>query len=221
MDLNRPWTFDRSVAAVFDSHARQNIPQYERVVELSVEAVQARCGADDPIAEIGCATGYTLRQLERVGFRNVTGVDNSVAMLERCRPTSAKLVCSDSFPVEHGPFQAVIMNWTLHFVPPSQRYGYLEDVKASLMPGGLFVLTEKTQQSSFVEARYHDFKHANGMSRTEILAKKQSLVGVLESLPLEWYATCLASLGLQWEVILAEYGFVTFLITAPERQPSA
>lgn len=222
MDLTLPWAFDRSVAQIFDEHVRANIPGYERVVDLSLGVVQASCRQDERIAEIGCATGYTLRKLERAGFRCVVGVDNSVAMLERCGGTSATLVCSDAFPAEHGPYSAVIMNWTLHFVPPARRREYLVSVRAGLLPGGVLVLTEKTRQSEHCERLYHDFKRRAGMSDADIEAKKRSLVGVLETLPPGWYLHQLGELGFETEIIAAEYGFVTFVARlAAQRQESS
>src|SRR5262249_47220272 len=140
MDLSRHWRFDESVANVFDDHARQNIPGYEQVIDLSIRVVKAVCQPQDRIAEVGCATGYTLKRLEDVGFTNIVGIDSSEAMLEKCVAKHAKLIHSEKFPTDEGLFQAVLMNWTLHFVPLSWRAAYLESVRASLPPGGVLVL---------------------------------------------------------------------------------
>ncbi|MFO7537702.1 MAG: class I SAM-dependent methyltransferase [Chloroflexota bacterium] len=45
--------------------------------------------ADGPILELGCGTGRLLRPLARAGYQ-VTGVDNSEAMLARCRQALAE-----------------------------------------------------------------------------------------------------------------------------------
>lgn len=211
MDLNRAWQFDSSVAAEFEAHARQNIPGYEAVVDLSLTIARAHCKADDAIAEIGCATGFTLRGLEAAGFRNLLGVDSSKAMLDRCEVQHSELLCSDQFPSDRGPYKLVLLNWTLHFVAPSSRGQYLARLAHSMADDGLLVLTEKTQQSALVENLYHAFKRRQGMSEADIAAKKRSLIGALETLPHHWYVETLRDLGLSCEIVWAEYGFVTLL----------
>lgn len=215
MDLNRPWRFDAAVAASFDGHVRQNIPGYEHVVSLSLDVVKATCDKHDRIAEVGCATGYTLNALEAAGFTAVFGIDNSQSMLDKCAVRTARLICSDTFPVHAGPFQAVLMNWTLHFVAQQQRAGYLHDIRASLAPGGILVLSEKTQQSDLVEELYFDFKRRQGVSEAEILAKKASLAGILQPLPHAWYLQTLDTLGFAVEIVFAQCGFVTYLARLP------
>jgi tRNA (cmo5U34)-methyltransferase len=211
MDLNRSWRFDESVAIEFDTHVRQNIPGYEQVIAMSLHALRKTCRPDDKIAEIGCATGYTLELLTEAGFTNLVGVDSAQAMLDRCTAKNAQLVCSEEFPLALGPFRAVLVNWTLHFVAPEKREGYLRVLTQGMAPDGIIILTEKSLQSSTMESLYHDFKRAKGMSDDEIAAKKRSLVGVLETLPHEWYLDILKRLGFTTEILCAQYGFVTYL----------
>ncbi len=211
MDLNRPWKFDEQVANEFDVHARQSIPAYEQVIRLCLQAVKTTCSPADRIAEVGCATGFTLRQLEAAGFTSLVGVDSSKAMLEKCVHKHAKLVCSEQFPVEDGPFKAVLINWTLHFVPPAQRAAYLADIRRSLALGSILLLTEKTLQSPFVESLYHAFKREQGLSDAEIMAKKKSLEGVLQPLPHTWYVETLGNLGFTTQILWAQWGFITYL----------
>jgi tRNA (cmo5U34)-methyltransferase len=211
MEAVARWSFDADVAAQFVGHARCHIPAYERVVELSVRVAREHCGPRERIAEIGCATGHTIRKLEAAGFRDIVGVDASRAMLDACAARHARLVHSGRFPVAHGPFRLVLCNWTLHFVAPEERGGYLRELRAGLAAGGLLVLSEKTAQSPFNERLYHDFKRSRGVSEDEIAAKKRRLAGVLETLPLHWYLDTLRALGFDTEVLWAEHGFVTLL----------
>lgn len=208
---HHPWRFDASVAAEFDVHARQNIPGYEAVVATSVSVARAHCAPAARIVEIGSATGYTLRTLESAGFTNVLGVEKSPEMIARCRVQRAEVIESDTFPVERGPFDLALINWTLHFIPPADRAAYLQAACSALAPDGLLVLTEKTRQSPLVEAQYHAWKRSQGMSADEVEAKRRSLVGVLEPLPHGWYADTLAALGFETDVLAARFGFVTWL----------
>ena len=209
MDTVARWTFDAEVATQFVGHARCHIPAYERVIDLSVRVARELCDPRDRIAEIGCATGHTIQRLEAAGFRDIVGVDASRAMLEACTARHARLVHSEKFPANHGPFRLVLCNWTLHFVPPDERGAYLHEVRNGLAGDGLLVLSEKTAQSPFNERLYHDFKRSRGVSEDEIAAKKRRLVGVLEALPLHWYLDALRTLGFESEVLWAEHGFVT------------
>jgi tRNA (cmo5U34)-methyltransferase len=220
MDLNRVWQFDASVANEFDAHARQNIPGYEDVVGVSLAIAKACCAPGDRIAEIGCATGYTLGQLEQAGFQALVGVDSSQAMLDRCRLRHSTLVCSSEFPAQLGPFKLVLLNWTLHFVAPTDRGAYLQKLAAALADDGILVLTEKTHQSSLVEGLYHGFKKSRGMSEADIAAKKRSITGVLETLPHSWYLQTLERLGLDAEIVWAQYGFVTYMARRAPRAAS-
>jgi tRNA (cmo5U34)-methyltransferase len=213
MDLSPPpWCFNAEVAAGFEDHAHQNIPGYAAVVSVSRQVAMATCQARDPIAEIGCATGYTLRALEDAGFENLLGVDSAPAMLDRCIVRHARLLCSSDFPASAGPFKLILINWTLHFVAPQQRFEYLRDVIGSLHQDGLLVLTEKTRQSPLTASLYEDFKRSRGMSEEAIAAKRASLIGVLEPLPHDWYASAFKALGLTYEILWAQLGFVSYLI---------
>src|SRR5262249_32117275 len=208
------WSFDASVASSFVDHARRHIPAYDQVIDLSVRVAKAFCTPWQKIAEVGCATGQTVRRLEEAGFRNIVAVDSSQAMLEACEVRHASLGCSDRFPVDRGPYKLVLANWTLHFVEPGERASYLDSVRAALAPGGKLVLSDKTAQSPFVEQLYHGFKRSQGVSDDEIRDKKRRLAGVLEPLPAEWYVANLRRLGFATEILWAEHGFVTFLASS-------
>jgi len=211
MDTLKRWSFDADVAESFVDHARAHIPGYERIVDFSVQVARECCKHGDRIAEIGCATGFTLQRLEAAGFDNIVGVDSSAAMLEGCNARRAELVLSERFPSERAPFKLVLANWTLHFVPPEQRSAYLGAVREGLATGGKLVLSDKTAQSPFIERHYHDFKRGRGVSDAEIREKKRRLVGVLEPLPVQWYVDTLCKLGFAIEIPYAQHGFVTFL----------
>ena len=221
MDPNRTWCFDEKVAAEFDAHARANIPGYEQVVGLSVAAVEAYCQPQDLIAEVGCATGYTLNCLEKAGYFNTVGIDNSPAMLERCRKGPWRLIRSEEFPSELGPYKAILVNWTLHFIQPANRLAYLKSLASSLVQDGILIVTDKTAQSEFVERMYHDFKRRMGMSESDIAAKKRSLAGVLETLPHDWYCRAFWECGLESEILWAQYGFVTYLCRPKKPAPDS
>ena len=83
------WKFDESIADVFEQHAEQHIPTYLGVIQKSVDLCDILLRKNSSIIDIGCATGKTLRELRRRGFRNLHGVDSSQAMLNKIDPDIA------------------------------------------------------------------------------------------------------------------------------------
>lgn len=114
----------------------------------------------EQVIDVGCATGHTmLALLRRAAFKAVHGVDSAPAMVARCRANltaaghaavAARCVHElDTLPPLlslHTPLGAVLANWTLHFMSAALREAYLRSVLHALAPGGVLVLTEKTQQ---------------------------------------------------------------------------
>jgi SAM-dependent methyltransferase len=155
------------------------------------------------VIDVGSATGHTMLALRKRGFGRVFGVDASSAMLEGSRANlrsaghaaeaDGQLALGADFPPRPffggTPLGAVIANWTLHFiVEPAARARYLRSIHEALAPGGCLVLTEKTRQDAAARAMYHAWKQAppRNVSDREVEAKSKRLIGVLETLPVQW-----------------------------------
>lgn len=207
MLLSESWTFDADVAQRFGQEARDHIPDYERVIDLSINLVQAIYPnqRNIGIVDVGSALGYTVDQFRRRGYGNVWGIESSEAMIQQSLHPRF-ILKSNQFVAR--PWHVVLANWTLHFI--SARKEYLEAIYQSLSPGGMLLLTDKMSHSGTLENLYHDFKRANGVSEEEIERKKQSLTGVLTTRPLSWYLTVLNDLGFQdSQVINSRFMFTT------------
>jgi tRNA (cmo5U34)-methyltransferase len=209
--MSGTWTFDATVAATFDTHAQQHIPDYMATLDDAIALAHRVCRHGDPIVEIGCAAGETLRRLHDTGFHNLTGVDNSAAMLARCNPDWGKLVLSETFPTQHAPFQLALANWTLHFIEPARRVDYIAAIHDGLMDGGYLMLTEKCVQSDTMRDAYHAWKRSMGVSEEEVASKAKALEGVLFPMPVTWVISVLERTGFAVDVWRASRGFVTFL----------
>jgi tRNA (cmo5U34)-methyltransferase len=214
--MSSPWVFDAGVAATFDRHAQQHIPDYLSVIEDALVLTQAVCGTDAPILEIGCAVGKTLGKLHAAGFSNVTATDVSEAMLAKCNQAHGRLLLRSDFPAEYGPYRLVLANWTLHFLPPDQRLGFFADIYAGLEPGGYLMLTEKCVASPAMEDLYRSWKRSAGVTQREVEAKAAALEGVLFPMPANWVLSELQHLGFTVDIWRAAYGFVTFLAVKKE-----
>ena len=208
MEHNMIWKFDQAVARTFVAHARQHIPNYDQVIDKSLDICEHLLDKQSTIIDVGCATGETLRRLHGRGFNNLHGVDSSLAMLDYCDSKLAKYHHSDCFP-DHA-FDAVICNWTLHFIKNKQQY--LEDIYQRLDQDGFLILSEKTSNDPVPIHFYHRFKSSQCVSEQDIQAKSQSLQGVMFINDVSWYLDVLDNIGFQKVYIVdASYCFTTFL----------
>jgi len=210
---DKQWAFDKHVADKFAEEARQNIPDYERVIDLCVNFAEHFIAKSDPIIDVGCALGETLRRLHLKGFENLAGVDNSSHMLDRVFNTPDRRVTyhlSDTFPQTDVQYGLVTANWTLHFI--DRRADYLADIHDAIKPGGFLIMTDKVMLSNQVDALYKTFKRGQGLSEEYIAYKEEALKEILTSYPLDWYLVILRKIGFQSvEIINANLAFTTFL----------
>jgi len=203
------WEFDAQAAADYEGTAERTIPRYRGVIEKTIEIIAKKGYARPKIIDVGSAVGTTLEALYRAGYRDIHGVDSSQHMLERSFDR-ATLIRSERFPVSRAPFDVVIANWVLHYI--EDREGYLRDIRRSLKPGGLLVLSENVQHSALVGALHRDFQSRSGLSVSEIDEREGRMAGVLQTYPLAWYLRLLDELGFaSVEIVEADYGFVTLL----------
>lgn len=207
------WQFDSQVADIFHQHARQHIPDYERVLDLTVDLCEQKLSKDSPILEIGCAVGETVSRLHELGFSNIHAVDNSQAMIDKCDPAWATYYCSDSFPaVGDVKFAAVLCNWTMHFMP--DKVSYLKSIADHTEPGGMLILSEKTENSGLALEQYHLYKSRQGVSDSDIESKAKSLVGVMHIDPIDVYMSLLRIVGFrEIHIANANWCFTTFVAT--------
>ena len=184
------WKFDKTVASNFVSHARGHIPNYDLVIDKSIDVCNTK-SKDSKIVDVGCASGETLQRLYANGFTNLHGIDSSQDMLAVCPPNIATYYYSDSLVA--GPYDIIIMNWVLHFI--KEKEPYLVNIYKNLNPGGIFILSDKVSTENFATKFYYDYKRSKGVSDSEILAKEKSLAGVMNINSLSWYLDKLKAIG--------------------------
>jgi len=186
------FVFDESVAAAFPDMIRRSVPGYETVIPLSglIAARHARSGTK--CYDLGCSLGATsmavLQQLDTPNC-SIVAVDNSAAMLERARAlhgnqTRIEWVHADirDVPIENAC--AVLMNYTLQFVPSEDRLPLLRRIREGLDPSGVLIVSEKVRfadewQQNYFEHTHVAYKRANGYSALEVAQKRTALEKVL------------------------------------------
>jgi len=211
------WKFDHNAASNFVEHARHHIPRYDDTIKKTVNVCKLLLTPYDErhrIIDVGCADGETIKHLYFTGFRNLVGVDSSKDMIAAAKNKKineiAELVEQDTFPKNLGPYKAVICNWTLHFI--ENKISYLNNIFDSLLPGGILIITDKTNNNGAALTLYHDFKKTQGLSEKEINDKHNSLKTVMFIHPPNWYLDTLKNIGFSdISIVGAEYCFTSFL----------
>lgn len=187
--------FDEAVARVFPDMIRRSVPGYSSIIAmigiLTGRYMQPGSHAYDLGCSLGAATLAMRHGIQAPDCRLI-GVDNSPAMIERCRhhlalddhPVPVELHCTDirQMPLENA--SVVTLNFTLQFVPLAERLALLERIRQSLRPGGILILSEKIAfedpgEQQLQTELHHDFKRANGYSDLEISRKRSALEDVL------------------------------------------
>jgi tRNA (cmo5U34)-methyltransferase len=186
------FVFDESVAAAFPDMIRRSVPGYETVIPITglIAARHARSGGK--CYDLGCSLGATakaiLQQLETPDCR-VVAVDNSAAMLDRARALHGdepriEWVQADVRDVPIKNACAVVMNYTLQFVPRDDRLPLLRRIREGIDPSGVLIVSEKVRFADDWEQNYFDhthvaYKRANGYSALEVAQKRTALEKVL------------------------------------------
>ncbi len=203
------WIFDSKIEKIYNEHVLAHIPNYERVIQKSLDICQHTCTSTDLIIDIGCANGSTLKKLHDLGFRNLYGVESSKEMIENFDESLATIIISNQFP--KNVYKVVLANWVLHFI--KNKEDYLKDIYDNLDNNGTLILSEKTNTNSELIYFYHLFKRRSGVTEKEIFEKSKSLENVMFVNSIDWYTNTLKSIGFKnVEIIDADWCFTTFYI---------
>ena len=209
------FAFNEAVVRVFPDMIKRSVPGYPTIVEnIGVLAAQF-AQPDSLLYDLGCSLGavtQALRRHVRADGCRVVAVDNSPAMVERCREY---LHAQDSMfqellpvSVEEGdilaltfqPSSVVALNFTLQFIAPDQRLALLGRIRQSLLPGGALILSEKLRfedagEQQLLTDLHIGFKRANGYSELEIAQKRSALDNVMKPDSLERHRERLLKAG--------------------------
>lgn len=195
LDKIADFAFDDNVASVFPDMIQRSVPGYSTIIAMTGVLAERYAQDGSRCYDLGCSLGAsTLSISQHIEGKNcrIIGVDNSQAMLQRCRdlvdaspysPT-IDLVCSDINDVSFADASVVVLNFTLQFIPIEQRADLLKRIGDGMRPGGILILSEKILfEDAHLQALntdlHHAFKKANGYSDMEISQKRTSIENVL------------------------------------------
>ena len=193
--IREDFTFNNQVAEVFDDMLSRSIPFYGDVIDSIAEIVRRHAIAGTAVYDLGCSTGTTLLELvHRLTEEDLTyiGMDNAPAMISKAkrkaeqfsRGSLVRFIEGDITDVPLPDAGAILCNYTLQFLRPLTRPGFVRRIYEALPAGGLFIVSEKIishdsrMNRTFIEM-YHRFKLQQGYSELEIAAKREALENVL------------------------------------------
>lgn len=187
--------FDEQVVKVFPDMISRSVPGYELLLPMIGLLARRYAQDDSRIYDLGCSLGaasLAMSMALRSGGVDIVAVDNSEAMVNRCR----KNVADSSVPVpidvrlqnmldtriENA--SVVVLNFTLQFLDRKQRQILIDRIAAGLREGGVLLISEKIcfedqQEQADQTEWHHDFKRTQGYSDLEIAQKRNALENVL------------------------------------------
>ena len=199
------FVFNEDVVRVFPDMIKRSVPGYPTIVEnIGVLAAQF-AQPDTTLYDLGSSLGavtQALRRHVRAEGCQVIAVDNSQAMVERCREylnaqnsmfqelLPVEVIEGDILALDFKPASVIALNFTLQFIPPAQRLELLTRIHQALVPGGALILSEKLrfeddQQHDLLNDLHIAFKRANGYSDLEIAQKRSAIENVMKPDSLE------------------------------------
>ncbi|KPV97715.1 MULTISPECIES: carboxy-S-adenosyl-L-methionine synthase CmoA [Pseudoalteromonas] len=209
----KDFTFDERVVEVFPDMIQRSVPGYATIVstmgKLAGQYAQNNSNLYDLGSSLGAVTLSMRRNIDKQNCQ-IIAVDNSAAMVERCKlhlegfrsdvPVTVEL--ADINEIEISNASVVALNFTLQFIPQPQRFALLEKIYQGLKPGGVLLLSEKVKgENTLVDDLlidlHHDFKRANGYSELEISQKRSAIENVMRPETLNAHFERLSEIGFQ------------------------
>jgi len=220
-----PFRFDDSVAKVFPDMLRRSIPGYTASIEaigsLAARYVRPKTNCYDLGCSLGAAT-LAMRQGIRVDGCRIIAVDNSEAMLKKCRAVVAganniEVQLMDIRDVAIENASMVVMNYTLQFLDLGARDDIVRRICNGMIKGGLFLLSEKVvDENAHMEELlvdlHHEHKRRNHYSELEISRKRVALENVLVPETVAKHRRRLADAGFAHSAVwLRNFNFVSIV----------
>lgn len=187
--------FDEKVAAVFDDMIHRSVPGYRDTIAMIGVVAEKFAQPHTNVYDLGCSLGaatLTMQQRIRQPGCRIIAVDNSEAMISRCRETFSghksdvpvDLVRADINDVKIENASVVVLNFVLQFFSPEKRFDLLKRLAAGLCTDGILILSEKVVFENAGEnekqsALHEEFKRLNGYTDLEISKKRTALENVL------------------------------------------
>jgi tRNA (cmo5U34)-methyltransferase len=220
---DRPFRFNATVAEVFPDMLRRSIPGYAASIEATSSLAARYVSANSTCYDLGCSLGAATLAM-RAGISapgcQIIAVDNAAAMVERCRDivatnsdqhqTSIEVRQADIQDTDIENASMVVMNYTLQFLDVGTRDEIVQRIFDGLLPGGLFLLSEKVvdedmHMEDLLVDLHHEHKRRNEYSQLEISRKRAALENVLLPESVAVHRARLAAAGFAHSAVWLRY----------------
>jgi len=133
------WTFDERVAEVFPDMIQRSVPGYSNIISMIGMLAERFVQPGTQVYDLGCSLGAATLSIRRNVHHEgckIVAVDNSPAMVERCRrhidaykaPTPVEVVEGDIRDIDIQNASMVVLNFTLQFLVPDDRQRLLDKI---------------------------------------------------------------------------------------------
>jgi len=185
------FAFDDKVARVFADMIKRSVPGYAQTLQMVELLAHEYAQSETRLYDLGCSLGAATMALSRGAAGKqcaIIGVDNSAAMVDRCRqmlkPETAEILCQDILDTDIQNASVVVLNFVLQFIAKEERLKLLKHIYQGLNPGAVLILSEKITfddaNENKLQTELHEaFKQAQGYSAMEISRKRTALENVL------------------------------------------
>lgn len=189
------FSFNKSVVTVFDDMVTRSVPFYLEIQRMMTELAQDFAVPGTKVYDLGCSTGTTLINFDRVLPETVefVGMDNSEEMLKKCDNNFKTLGVKRKYSLVNQDLNSgiqlenasvVVLCLTLQFVRPLYRERLVQDIYNQMNDNGCLILIEKVLGEDSLFNRlfikyYYDFKRRNNYDDIEIAQKREALENVL------------------------------------------
>lgn len=204
------WSFEGATVSNFQEHAKKSIPFYDQGHQLILQLSDFFVKEPGMCYELGCSRGVLTHDLalrhQGKGVKWI-GVDCSKDMISSAQKEFGdsdwlSYLCDDMSTVELSPSDFIVAHYSIQFTPPRLRQDIINRIYQNLNWGGALVLFEKVRGADarfqdMMTQLYMDYKLSQGYQPEEILAKNQSLKGVLEPFSTEGNLGLLKRAGFQ------------------------
>lgn len=218
------FNFGENVAQVFDDMLSRSVPFYDEMQRMMTEIAKDFAIEGTNVYDLGCSTGTTLLNLNKVLSDNIkfVGIDYSKDMIDKCEANFKAANVSREYQLMEVDLNkgiilenpsVVVMCLTLQFVRPLYRETIISEIFKQLNPGGCLILIEKVLGEDSLFNRlfikyYYDFKKRNHYNDMEISQKREALENVLVPYKLNENLELLAVSGFRYrEVFFKWYNF--------------
>lgn len=186
--------FDAKVADVFENMINRSVPGYALVLDLIGVITERYALENTNCYDLGCSLGASTLKIRQhlPQSCHLIGVDNSNAMVERCRANMTRDHSRATYEILAQKLQdtpiknasIVVINFTLQFIPNNERLEVIESIARGMVEGGALILSEKigfddqAEHDAMTEL-HHAFKKSQGYSDLEVAQKRAALENVL------------------------------------------